>query len=73
MKALSFKEPWLNTYVERMLGLSASTKKAIIRVLERSLESKRKPQKDLSDRFWRACGAWESDETAEELMKSIRS
>ena len=37
MKSLSFKEPWVNAYVERLLGLSTATKKAIIRLLERSL------------------------------------
>ncbi len=72
MKSLSFKEPWVKTYVERLLGLSTTTKKAIIRALERSMEPKHKPKKGLSDKFWSAFGAWEGDETAEELARAIR-
>jgi hypothetical protein len=69
MKALSFKEPWVNTYVKRLLGLSTNTKRAIIRVLERSMEPSPKPGKGGSmDAF----GKWEGDGTAEELAQSIR-
>lgn len=73
MKSLSFKEPWVNSYVERLLSLSASTKRAIIRVLERSLGPKRVPKKELSDDFWKACGGWIGDGSAEELAASIRN
>jgi hypothetical protein len=73
MKSFSFKEPWVNSYVERLLGLSAATKRAIIRALERSMGPKQAPRKGLSDTFWKACGAWESDESAEELAATIRN
>lgn len=73
MKAFSFKDPWVKTYVERLLGLSTTTKKAIIRALERSMEPAPKRTKKLSKRFWRSYGAWEGDGTAEELSRSIRS
>lgn len=78
MKALSFKEPWVNTYVEKLLGLSASTKRAIIRALERSMEPKRDKEKEEEERrnrlarFWSSFGAWQGDGTAEELATSIR-
>ncbi len=52
MKALSFKEPWVRSYVERLLGLSATTKRSIIRVLERSMDQRcPNHKKGLSDRF----------------------
>ncbi len=72
MKSLSFKEPWVNSYVERLLGLSTATKKAIIRALERSITHGPKRSKKLSDRFWSSFGAWEGEGTAEELARSIR-
>lgn len=67
MKALSFKEPWVNTYVERLLGLSTTTKKAIIRALERSME---KPEKEKKERkgTMAAFGAWVGPESAEEII-----
>ncbi|MBS1547143.1 MAG: hypothetical protein JST38_02965 [Bacteroidetes bacterium] len=73
MKSLSFKEPWVSSYVERLLGLSAATKRAIISVLEKSLGERKEPKKGFSDKFWSACGAWDSPESAEELAASIRS
>lgn len=80
MKSLSFKEPWVNSYVERLLGLSAATKRAIIRALEKSMaagkeniEPRENRKKVFSDKFWSACGAWDSPETAEELAASIRN
>ena len=72
MKALSFRTPWVATTVEKLLDLPVSTKRAIIRALERSIEPKKPGRKGLSDRFWSAYGAWDSSETAEELAKSIR-
>lgn len=71
MKSFSFKEPWLNAYVERLLGLSTTTKKAIIRALERSMTPGPKRGKKLSERFWSSFGAWEGPETAEELIQMI--
>jgi hypothetical protein len=73
MKAFSFKEPWVHSYVERLLGLSTATKKAIIRALELSMNPSPKRGKRLSKRFWSAFGAWEGDGTAEELARSIRA
>ncbi len=80
MKSLSFKEPWVGSYVERLLGLSAATKRAIINVLEKSLmpekggRAPRTRKKEVfSEKFWSACGAWDSPETAEELAASIRN
>lgn len=73
MKSFSFKEPWVGSYVERLLGLSAAVKRAIIRMLENSLHTKKEPKKGFSDKFWSACGAWDSSETAEELAASIRN
>ncbi len=78
MKSLSFKEPWVNSYAERLLGLSTTTKKAIIRALERSMEYKspQEPEdnmvKERTERFWASFGSWEGDGTAEELAQSIR-
>lgn len=70
MKALSFKEPWLKSTVERLLGLSVTTKRAIIRALERSLEEPKKQRRGSSlDAF----GMWEGDGTADELIAKIRS
>jgi|GEM_PF-1794200 len=81
MKALSFKEPWLNSTLEKLLGLSASTKRALIRALENSmlsgnndpaLEKEEQGNRKLSKRFWSAYGAWDSPESAAELIRSIR-
>ncbi|MBL0126918.1 MAG: hypothetical protein IPP83_05540 [Flavobacteriales bacterium] len=79
MKAFSFKEPWVNGAVQRLLGLSASTKRAIIRILEGSLrqkadqgEEEEQHQSRLAT-FWSSFGAWEGDGTAEELAASIRN
>lgn len=73
MKALSFKEPWVRSYVERLLGLSATTKRSIIRVLERSMDQRRpNHKKGLSDRFWRTYGAWDDPRSAQELAQAIR-
>jgi hypothetical protein len=73
MKSLSFKEPWVNAYVERLLGLSTATKKAIIRLLERSIQepitSEPKPKKPSSDD---AFGTWVGPESAEEIIDMIR-
>ena len=70
MKALSFKEPWVNSSVEKLLGLSATTKRAIIRLPKRSLEKPKKPRKGSSlDAF----GMWEGDGTADELIVKIRA
>ncbi|MFZ1691594.1 MAG: hypothetical protein WAT74_00230 [Flavobacteriales bacterium] len=71
MKSLSFKEPWVHTYVERLLGLSTATKEAIIRALERSMTPRLKRDKKLSERFWSSFGAWEGPESAEELIQII--
>ena len=71
MKSLRFKEPWVKAYVERLLGLSTATKKAIISALERSMETSPKRGRNLSRRFWSAYGAWEEGGTAEELARSI--
>lgn len=73
MKSLSFKEPWVTSYVERLLGLRAGTKRKIIRALEKSMQPKEEPKKGFSDKFWSAMGAWDSPETAEELAASIRN
>jgi hypothetical protein len=79
MKSLSFKEPWVNSYVERLLGLSTATKKAIICALERSMEYKspQEPEdnmvKERTERFWASFGSWEGEGTAEELPASIRN
>ncbi len=79
MKAFSFKEPWLNSHVDRLLNLSEGTKRALIRVLERSMVVRPKKgdeQEKERDRklaaFWSACGAWEGDGTADELAAAIR-
>jgi hypothetical protein len=72
MKSLSFKEPWVNSYVERLLGLSTATKKAIIRLLERSMQQEdapgSKPKKPSSDD---AFGTWVGPESAEEIIDTI--
>lgn len=61
----------MNTYVERLLGLSATTRRAIIRALERSLsEPSKKPPKGKSSLD--AFGMWEGDGTADELIEKIR-
>jgi len=62
----------LNAYVERLLGLSTATKKAIVRVLERSMqpETSQEPKSKITSMD--AFGMWEGDGTAEELAKSIR-
>ncbi len=78
MKAFSFKEPWVRSYVDRLLGLSTATKKAIIDILGRSIEKGQDmlPSEDeerkRTEKFWSSFGAWEGDGTAEELAKSIR-
>lgn len=78
MKSLSFKEPWVNSYVERLLGLSVATKRAIIRALEGSLKgqdtkpSKKTPRKR-SPEFLASIGGWQGDGSAEELAASIRN
>ena len=72
MKSLSFKEPWVNAYVERLLGLSTATKKAIIRLLERSLQEPPPQGPKQETTSMDAFGKWEGDGTAEELAKSIR-
>jgi hypothetical protein len=73
MKSLSFNEPWVNAYVERLLGLSTATKKAIIRLLERSMQKKdalrSSPMKPSSDD---AFGSWVGPESAEDLIDMIR-
>ncbi len=70
VKVLSFKEPWVNSYVEKLLGLSATTKRAIIRLLERSMEKPKKPRKGSSlDAF----GMWQGDGTADEMIAKIRA
>lgn len=79
MKAFSFKEPWLNSYVARLLGLSTASKKAIVDILNRSMEyqSPSEPEdnllKERTERFWSSFGSWEGDGTAEELAASIRN
>lgn len=73
MKSLSFKEPWVNTYVERLLGLSAATKKAIIRVIERSMAETKPPRGDEELGSLDAFGMWEGDGTADELIAKIRA
>ncbi|MDX9751524.1 MAG: hypothetical protein RBT71_10625 [Flavobacteriales bacterium] len=73
MKALSFKEPWVRTYVERLLGLSATTKKAIIRALERSMEATDQGQQPRKRSSLDAFGMWEGDGSAEDLIRSIRN
>ena len=78
MKSLSFKEPWVHSYVERLLGLSAATKRAIIRALERSLELKKverppDPLRSKKQEFLSSIGGWQGDGTAEELAASIRN
>jgi hypothetical protein len=80
MKALSFKEPWLNSTLEKLLGLSVSTKRAVIRALEKSMgpsedhpEKEKEEQREKSERFWSSFGSWEGDGTAEELAASIRN
>jgi len=72
MKTFSFKEFWVNTYVERLLGLSATTRRAIIRVVERALQKQTEPNKKHGPSSMDAFGMWEGDGTAEELAKSIR-
>ncbi|MDX9751862.1 MAG: hypothetical protein RBT71_12335 [Flavobacteriales bacterium] len=77
MKAFSFKEPWLNSYLEKLLGLSAETKRALIRALERSLTATpdKRDDKERDRRlaaFWSACGAWVGDGSADELAAAIR-
>ncbi len=80
MKALSFNEPWLNSTLEKLLGLSASTKRAVIRALENSMrpgkndpELEKEEQGKDSERFWATFGTWEGDGTAEDLAASIRN
>ncbi|MEO7081289.1 MAG: hypothetical protein ABIY71_07160 [Flavobacteriales bacterium] len=73
MKALSFKEPWLNSTLEKMLGLSTTTKRAIIRALERSLEGNEKRNVEPKPTSMDAFGKWVGDGTADELAESIRS
>lgn len=78
MKSLSFKEPWITSYVERLLGLSAATKRAIIRALERSMERKEPesgsdPARKGKSEFLSSIGGWQGDGTAEELAASIRN
>ena len=72
MKSFSFKEPWVNSYMERLLGLSVSTKKAIIRLLERSIQEKKEPEQKKHVTSMDAFGMWEGDGTAEELARKIR-
>lgn len=72
MKAFSFNEPWLNSTLEKLLGLSASTKRALIRALEGSLEEPKDEKQGPKPRSMDALGKWEGDGTAEELAKSIR-
>ena len=79
VKAVSFKDPWLTSYVEKLFGLSATTKRAIIRALERSMDPKRDKLKEKEERkkkldlFWSSFGSWEGDGSAEELAASIRN
>ncbi len=73
MKALSFKEPWLNSTLEKMLGLSTTTKRAIIRALERSLEGNENRNVEPKPTSMDAFGKWVGDGTADELAESIRS
>jgi len=79
VKAFSFNEPWVNGAVQRLLGLSASTRRAIIRILEGSLPPKEDPEEEEEQvqrrlaTFWSSFGAWEGDGTAEELAASIRN
>lgn len=73
MKALSFKEPWLNSTLEKLLGLSATTKRALIRALERSMEGNGNRNVEPKPRSMDAFGKWIGDGTAEELANSIRS
>lgn len=72
MEAFSFKEPWVNRYLERLLGLSAASKRAVIRALERSLAKPDPEGEGLPDRFWSTFGAWDDPRPAEELARSIR-
>ncbi len=77
MKSLSFKEPWVNSYVERLLGLSTATKRAIVRVLEASLQKgkqgDRHDPRSRKKEFLSSFGAWQGDGSAEELAASIRN
>lgn len=78
MKSLSFKEPWVSRYVERLLRLSAATKRAIIKVLEGSLKGQdskppKKTPRSRSPEFLASIGGWQGDGTAEELAASIRN
>ena len=80
MKAFSFKEPWLNSALEKLLGLSETTKRAIILALQNSMgPEKNDPNSDeeklnkASERFIATFGTWEGDGTAEELAASIRN
>ena len=79
MKALTFREPWVSSTVEKLLKLPASTRRAIIRALERSVQPKgngkdsRTSQDDEKDRlFWSSFGSWKGDGTADELIEKIR-
>lgn len=73
MKSLSFKEPWVNSYVERLLGLSAATKRAIIRALEKSMAKNPQTNPTGYEEFLSSLGGWQGDGTAEELAASIRN
>lgn len=72
MEAFSFKEPWVRSYVERLLGLSAATKQAVIQALQHSLGQQSPEGDGLPDRFWRTFGAWDDPRSADELARSIR-
>jgi hypothetical protein len=72
MKALSFKEPWLNSTLEKLLGLSADTKRALIGALEKSMrpvkhdpENEQEEERRKTERFWSTFGSWEGDGSAD--------
>jgi hypothetical protein len=69
MKATDANTKLLNSYVGLLQNLSTDNKLELISKLSQSIKSTSKKKKSS---FYQAYGAWDQDETADELVQKIR-
>jgi len=70
MKNLQNKTPDISQYLQLLRPLSQSAKLELIAQLSRSMQE---PKPKSYNRLYKSFGMWAGDETAEQLIETIRS
>jgi hypothetical protein len=75
MSTNALQKKMIDEFLEKIKDWPEDAKRSVVEAVERMLNRKpdKPDNKDLPEEFWKSFGAWDSDETWEELAASIRN